>query len=84
MATPDLPWLAAHAPPADAARPWITLTFAQSRDGKIAGAGRTPLRLSGDASMHMTHRLRAMHAAILVGVGTILADDPRLNGTRRS
>lgn len=58
---------------------WVTLTFAQSQDGKIAGANKRPLRLSGEKSMNMTHHLRAMHDAILVGIGTVLADDPRLN-----
>jgi len=74
-------FLAAHAPRARAdGRPWITLTFAQSQDGKIAGAQKQPLRLSGPASMQMTHKLRAAHDAILVGIGTMLTDDPRLNG----
>lgn len=74
-------FLAAHGPCTRSdGRPWITLTYAQSRDGKISGAHKQSLRLSGPASMHMTHRLRAAHDAILVGVGTILTDDPRLNG----
>ncbi|KZT62648.1 bacterial bifunctional deaminase-reductase, partial [Calocera cornea HHB12733] len=60
-------------------RPLLTLTYAQSLDGKIAAAGRRPLRLSGRESMIMTHALRAKHDAILVGVGTVLADDPQLN-----
>merc|ERR1719494_1607060 len=36
------------------------------------------LILSGDSSMKMTHVLRANHDAILVGVGTVLSDDPQL------
>lgn len=75
-------FLAAHAPRVRAdGRPWVTLTFAQSQDNKIAGPQKQVLRLSGPASMQMTHKLRAAHDAILVGVGTMLADDPRLNGT---
>lgn len=60
-------------------RLWVTLTFAQSRDAKIAGPAREPLRLSGDASMAMTHALRAWHDGILVGIGTVLSDNPRLS-----
>ncbi|RKP26399.1 dihydrofolate reductase-like domain-containing protein, partial [Syncephalis pseudoplumigaleata] len=59
-------------------RPWITLTYAQSLDGKIAGEHGQQLVLSGDASMIMTHRLRTVHDGILVGIGTVLQDDPRL------
>lgn len=59
-------------------RPWVTLTYAQSLDGSIAARGRHPLAISGTASLHLTHRLRALHEAILVGVGTIRSDNPRL------
>lgn len=59
-------------------RPWVTLTYAQSLDGSIAARGGQPLAISGTASLHLTHRLRAMHAAILVGAGTIRSDNPRL------
>jgi 3,4-dihydroxy 2-butanone 4-phosphate synthase/GTP cyclohydrolase II len=59
-------------------RPWVTLSYAQSLDGSIAGPQGAPLRLSGDQSMRLTHALRASHDAILVGVGTVLADDPSL------
>jgi len=67
-------------------RPFVTLSYAQSLDGSIARsssmngtAAETPLLLSGPASMAMTHALRAAHDAILVGVGTVLADNPRLS-----
>ena len=60
----------------------MTLCFAQSVDGSIAaprgGGGGERLMLSGAASMRMTHRLRAWHDGILVGVGTVCADDPSL------
>ncbi|KAI9598236.1 dihydrofolate reductase-like domain-containing protein [Syncephalis fuscata] len=59
-------------------RPLITLTYAQSLDGKIAGQDRQQLVLSGAASMIMTHRLRTVHDAILVGIGTVIHDNPRL------
>jgi len=60
-------------------RPHVTLTFAQSLDGKIAGKGGKQLILSGRESMIMTHWMRTMHDAILVGIGTALNDDPQLN-----
>jgi 2,5-diamino-6-(ribosylamino)-4(3H)-pyrimidinone 5'-phosphate reductase len=48
-------------------------------DGKIAGEGGKQLILSGRESMIMTHWMRTMHDAILVGIGTALNDDPQLN-----
>jgi len=59
-------------------RPAVTLTYAQSLDGSIAARRGQPLSLSGPEAMAFTHRLRAAHDAILVGVNTVLADDPRL------
>jgi riboflavin-specific deaminase-like protein len=60
-------------------RPAVTLSYAQSLDGSIAARAGQPLALSGPESLIYTHRLRARHDAILVGIGTVLADDPRLN-----
>lgn len=60
-------------------RPFVTLTYAQSIDGSIAARPGTPLALSGVATQTFTHQLRATHDAILVGIGTVLADDPQLN-----
>ncbi|GAA6000367.1 2,5-diamino-6-(ribosylamino)-4(3H)-pyrimidinone 5'-phosphate reductase [Rhodotorula paludigena] len=74
LATLDNPDHSAETP----ARPFVTLTYAQSLDGKIAGAGGAQIRLSGDESMTLTHRLRQLHDSILVGVGTVLNDDPQL------
>ncbi|HUN21573.1 MAG TPA: RibD family protein [Anaerolineales bacterium] len=61
-----------------AKRPWVTLSYAQSLDGCIAPLSRQPLMISGKESLVLTHRLRAAHQAILVGIGTVLSDDPRL------
>ncbi|WVN89725.1 uncharacterized protein L203_104955 [Cryptococcus depauperatus CBS 7841] len=61
-----------------AGRPHITLTWAQSLDGKIAGVGEKRVILSGPESMVMTHWIRSMHDAILIGVQTLVLDDPRL------
>jgi len=59
--------------------PFLTLTYAQALDGSIAaGKGGAPLKLSSDLSMTMTHELRAVHDGILVGIGTVLSDNPSL------
>jgi len=67
-----------HHPSGDASRPYVTLTYAQSLDGALAGGNGHRLILSGEQSMKMTHMLRAENDAILVGIGTVLADDPQL------
>ncbi len=59
-------------------RPYITLSYAQSLDGSITARRGQPMALSGPEAMTMTHQLRADHDAILVGIGTVLADDPGL------
>jgi 3,4-dihydroxy 2-butanone 4-phosphate synthase/GTP cyclohydrolase II len=64
--------------------PFVTLTYAQSLDGSIAATDGRPLQLSGEEALEFTHRLRALHDGILVGIGTVLADDPRLNVRRTS
>ena len=60
-------------------RPFVTLSYAQSLDGSISARPGESLALSGEESLKLTHRLRAEHDAILVGIGTVLSDDPRLN-----
>lgn len=60
-------------------RPFITVSYAQSVDGSIATRSRQPIGLSGPASLNLTHRIRACCDAILIGIGTLLADDPRLS-----
>jgi riboflavin-specific deaminase-like protein len=59
--------------------PVVTVTWAQSASGAIATAEGRPLLLSGPESMLLTHRLRAAHDAILVGIQTVIADDPLLS-----
>ncbi len=59
-------------------RPLVTLSYAQGIDGSLAQVRGTPLALSGPEARHFTHQLRAAHDAILIGIGTMLADDPRL------
>jgi 3,4-dihydroxy 2-butanone 4-phosphate synthase/GTP cyclohydrolase II len=59
-------------------RPLITLSYAQSLDGSIAARRGDRLQISGHESARFTHQLRAYHDSILVGIGTVLADDPQL------
>ncbi len=59
-------------------RPFITLTFAQSVDGSIACSPSAATALSNSRSLTLTHLLRARHDAILVGIRTVIADDPLL------
>jgi 3,4-dihydroxy 2-butanone 4-phosphate synthase/GTP cyclohydrolase II len=59
-------------------RPFVTVSYAQSLDGSIAAGDGHPLNLSSPPSLFRTHALRARHDGLLVGVGTILADDPQL------
>jgi GTP cyclohydrolase II len=60
-------------------RPLVTLSYAQSLDGSIAAKRGDQLQISGHDSARFTHQLRANHDSILVGVGTVLADDPQLS-----
>ncbi len=54
------------------------MSYAQSLDGSIAIRRGTPYSLSGEESRTLTHKLRAAHDAILVGIDTVLADNPFL------
>jgi len=60
-------------------RPFIVLNFAMSADGKLALADGTPVEISSEEDMVRVHQLRASCDAILVGVGTVVADDPKLH-----
>jgi len=59
-------------------RPHVTLKLAVSADHKAGLAGRRPAAITGEPARARVHRLRAMNDAILVGIGTVLADDPQL------
>jgi len=58
--------------------PFVTMKFASSLDGKICTASGESQWISGEKSRKFTHYLRDINDAILVGVGTILADNPSL------
>ncbi len=60
-------------------RPHILLKLAVSADGKAGAAGRRPIAITGEAARRRVHMIRARADAILVGIGTVLADDPLLN-----
>jgi diaminohydroxyphosphoribosylaminopyrimidine deaminase/5-amino-6-(5-phosphoribosylamino)uracil reductase len=59
-------------------RPHVILKLAVSPDDKIAAAGHRPVAITGEAAKARVHLLRAQCDAILVGIGTVLSDNPTL------
>jgi diaminohydroxyphosphoribosylaminopyrimidine deaminase/5-amino-6-(5-phosphoribosylamino)uracil reductase len=58
--------------------PFVALKWAMSLDGKISARRDAPTMISGPASRVFDHELRNVYDAVLVGINTVLADDPRL------
>src|SRR5207253_924607 len=59
-------------------RPHVILKLALSSDDRIGAAGHRPVAITGEAAKARVHLLRAQCDAILVGIGTVKADDPSL------
>ncbi len=59
-------------------RPQVLLKLAASADGKAGLPGRKPAGITGEAARARVHQMRAESDAILVGIGTVLSDDPHL------
>ncbi|PZE26595.1 bifunctional diaminohydroxyphosphoribosylaminopyrimidine deaminase/5-amino-6-(5-phosphoribosylamino)uracil reductase RibD [Curtobacterium sp. MCBD17_028] len=59
-------------------RPWVTVKWAMSLDGRAAAADGSSKWITGAAARQHVHEQRADHDALLVGTGTVLADDPSL------
>jgi len=70
------------ATPGASGRPWLLAQLGQSLDGCIATRSGDSNFVTGEASLLHLHRLRALCDAVLVGAGTVAADNPRLT-TRR-
>jgi diaminohydroxyphosphoribosylaminopyrimidine deaminase / 5-amino-6-(5-phosphoribosylamino)uracil reductase len=60
------------------ARPYVTMKWAESCNGRIAGASGKRHQISNNRAMRVVHEMRARSDTILVGINTVLTDDPQL------
>ncbi len=60
-------------------RPYVTMKYAMTIDGKIAAYTGASKWVTGEEARHHVHEQRKKNTAIMVGIGTVLADDPMLN-----
>ncbi len=59
--------------------PFVVMKYAMTLDGKIACATGDSKWVTGEAARHQVHEMRGRYRGIMVGIGTVLADDPMLN-----
>jgi 2,5-diamino-6-(ribosylamino)-4(3H)-pyrimidinone 5'-phosphate reductase len=59
-------------------RPYVTVNFAMSADGKLSTKERRQVKISGNADFKRVDQMKAGSDAIMVGIGTVIADDPSL------
>ena len=80
MGRPDPAWDpgSGGGPSGDLRRPYVIVNMAMSADGKISSRERRQVRISGDRDRQRVDRLKAGCDAIMVGIGTVLADNPSL------
>jgi diaminohydroxyphosphoribosylaminopyrimidine deaminase/5-amino-6-(5-phosphoribosylamino)uracil reductase len=69
---------AGHITRVQKARPYVTLKLALSKDAKVGLAGRKPVALTGEDARSRVFQMRGRSDAILVGIGTVLSDNPNL------
>ena len=60
-------------------RPYVTMKYAMTMDGKIAAYTGASRWVTGEEAKHHVHEQRKKNTGIMVGIGTVLADDPMLN-----
>ena len=63
--------------------PYVTMKYAMTMDGKIAAYTGASRWVTGEEARHHVHEQRKKNTAIMVGIGTVLADDPMLNCRNR-
>lgn len=69
---------AIHLSEFDRERPFVALKYAMSLDARLSEIAGEPTEVTGGQAIVEAHRLRAGHDAVMVGIGTVLSDDPRL------